>query len=163
MPKTITCYGETLTVRQWAARIGITPVGLHKRIANAASYGNDPERLLEPRTYRGNPKLYYKFGDETHTAKEWEAKLNLSWKTIVKRYEAGMDEADLLAGRRLNHPGRAKKVSFGGLELTQAEWAVKLGVSRERIRQRLAAYPTDEALGMVKHCGGRGKAKASAT
>ena len=50
-------------------------------------------------------------------------------------------------------------VTWNNRTMTCAEWAEVLGISRERVRQRIRDFPIDEAVGMVKHVRGKGKSK----
>ena len=135
-------------------KLGITRDALYAR---RRKYGNNmdivlrqgPQPLGAFRVYTGSKAKLIQIGDESKTVKEWAKQIGMSIETVYNRIRKGLTGQGIL--HRGYITGYGVKITYNGCTLNQTDWAKKLGVSRQRIQQRLKKYPVDEALSIVKH------------
>jgi len=140
--------GHSLTLEGWSKKLGIARGTLYRR---RHKHGDDLAAVLCPELQLAGKKArLIQIGDESKTVREWAEQCGKHLDTIYNRIRKGLvGQVVISRGRRT---GYGVKVSHNGFALTQTEWAKKLGLSRERIRQRLKKYPVNEALSKVNHC-----------
>jgi len=138
-----------MTIKEGAEYLGI---GLQAMYRRYRKYNDDPVIFtkglqihpLKPR------KVELVIGGEEHSKEEWERITGLPWHRLRGRRNRGNSMEGILSKKPLSR-GRKILVAFNGETHCQTEWARILGISRERVSQRLKAFPVEEALGMVKH------------
>ncbi|KGJ13600.1 hypothetical protein [Paracoccus sanguinis] len=117
--RTLTHNGETLTVREWAARIGVTPHTIHVRltagwdVADAVTTTHEEaqhraRQAMQRRAHaptqrtwsRGSPAKRLTHNGQTLTIREWSEITGIKIGTIKRRIAAGMDMASVLNPNR---------------------------------------------------------------
>lgn len=127
-PVMLTLDGETLTLTQWAERIGIPDGTLRRRVMR----GWPPEKVLQGRLPRRGLRLT--LNGETLTLVEWSERLGVPRHVLYTRHRAGMPVEEVLKPSRkvdrvtLTHQGQT---------LTLNEWSEKIGVPAPTIYERL--------------------------
>jgi hypothetical protein len=172
-PKTITYDGRTQTVREWSVELDIPTATIYRRL----SYGvTNPEALLCQDTLAAEGEGI-EYNGEIRLTKELAAIAGISPSTLRGRLKyVSIEEA---LSPDYVKPLQPKKEIFCGYfytvkgeTLRMADWAKKLGISREGISQRLRRHPPDVALDPekwanreikprkgIKHGEGRGRIK----
>jgi AraC-like DNA-binding protein/DNA-binding CsgD family transcriptional regulator len=142
--KTLTLDGETLTVCEWAYKLGITPRRLLRRLGNYI-----PEVALDNNEYRKVAGVISKeFVHAGKTLGEWATELGISHDQLkhrLRRYavEVALDNERFKATVEAN---RAKWYEYNGKSQTAKEWAIELGISDSQFRKRLNNYPREIAF-----------------
>lgn len=94
----LTLHGETLTVAEWAERVGINPDCIHQRL----SRGMSDEDALSNR--HGKRKYVTNNGDEL-SLDEWSARTGIRKSTIRERLRAGWDIKSALSSKPRTYKG----------------------------------------------------------
>jgi len=124
----VTWKGETLTVAQWAKRIGIDYKLLHRRLTD----GWTIEHAFEQPPRR--TKLIMHQGVAL-TAAEWARKSGIPERTLHGRLARGLTIEQALAQQPRY---RRRHLSYNGNTLTIAQWARRVGINRKTLHSRLA-------------------------
>jgi len=135
-PKIIKYKGQALTIPQWAKKLGIPYPRLHRRLHDyTVAQAFDP----------GYPPITkYTHQEQTLTLREWAKKRGISVGLLRGRLTRGMPFAKALSPCGL--PSKDIFITFQGKTLNMSQWGVKLGLTRERVRQLLLKYPPEIAL-----------------
>jgi superfamily II DNA or RNA helicase len=133
----LTHNGETLTVRQWAAKLSVPTTMIYARIRR----GLPVERVLSPRNEKLPRDLLC--NGEAKSVAAWAAELGLSEATIRNRLSKSANVADALVGRQKNHAHRGT-VTVDGVTASLKDHAKRLGVSLSVVYRRLASGASPE-------------------
>lgn len=124
----ITHNGETLAIKQWARRLGLSPATIRTRLDNGAT----PEEALRPAQAGSTAKLYTLNG-ESLSLNEWAKRTGIAAATINYRLRSGWPLEDALTQPVLyrHKPKAASQITFtgGGRELS-AERGDRRGEAR---------------------------------
>lgn len=144
--------GTTLSMTEWAKRLGISQSAMSKRLASGWTIERALTEPFNERTkrpprekrapaaprqrpsVRKAPLITLEHDGQVLTIRQWADKLDLTYEAIRARMSAGLPVDQVLqpgalpTGRIFEHDGQA---------LTLAQWADKLGVSASTLRVRL--------------------------
>jgi DNA-binding transcriptional regulator YhcF (GntR family) len=146
-PKTITYDGRIQTIREWSVELNIPTATIYRRL----TYGiTNPEALLCQDTLAAEGEGI-EYNGEIRLTKELAAIAGISPATLRGRLKyVSIEEA--LSPDYIKPP-QPKKELFGGYfytvkgeTLRMADWAKKLGITREGVSQRLQRHPPSIAL-----------------
>lgn len=126
--------GKNLTVKEWAAEIGIKLGTLQSRLRRM----NFEQAICYNRNI-----TQYEYNGETHTLYGWSKKTGISTATLhVRLVLLGWTITEAIetpVDSRFGGAGRGKKYSYNGKNLTLSEWSKELGLNCEVLIQRLHA------------------------
>lgn len=133
-PTHLTFNGETLSVKEWAEKLGIRENTLRMRIFR----GHDVATVLDPNVNESciRKELNVAFNGETHNLRTWAAITGISVQTLSLRMHSGWPVKDTLTVKV--HKQEATRYEVRGKAKTITEWAKELGVAPSLIRARLA-------------------------
>lgn len=123
---------------------------------------------LHPETFTqglmDRSRVFHHYRGKQCSIKELAARAGVSWSTMQNRLRRRESAAECVnfkplpsAGKRGGH---GKFFEYDGKRLNMAGWARELGITRERVRQRLAKYPVEVALSGNHRETKRGKARS---
>ena len=85
--------GETHTISEWAAKIGIVPRSLRDRLKAGWSV---EKALTTPPTAQSNPPVMLEYNGMTKTVSEWAKQFNMTASTLHGRLRKGMSVEEAL-------------------------------------------------------------------
>ena len=160
--ETIILNGERITIRELAARIGVSKSALHHRVKS----GMTGDALTAPAVERKPVEITH--NGETHTADEWSKITGIRAKTIRQRLKDGWTTQEALTpGRRvrpakmtphqkqrLNFSRGAPRApkgqlhAFNGKSLTLRQWSNETGIPLNTLQVRLGrqGWSIEQAL-----------------
>ena len=151
--------GEAMSVKDWAARLGVGPIAIYQRIKR---YQGDLALVLAERPRRPRQTKRILICGQLRTRTEWEALLGVTLHTIHSRVRRGLPEERVLhKGHFPGHSGTP--LTCHGQTMSMSQWARHLGISRQRVHQRLKRFPIGEALSRMRHTRTRGKGRKNVT
>ena len=135
--------GESLTLSEWAARLGTNYNVLQMRIAN----GWPIEKVLsapvkvkgkrKPKKLKRRKGVIYRYRGKAMTAPEWAKELGIKEEAFIARLRRTKNP------REIFHPGivcrknPGQRFTYDGVTLDLEGWAGFLGVSRDLLYKRL--------------------------
>lgn len=129
-PTKITFKGRTMTLRQWASELGVTPRMLHGRLRN----GWPLEQVLVPRMRQRDKRI--EFNGDSLTVKEWSIKLGIPAFTLYGRLRKGLPFDKVFFQGQMK-PGVSHLLTFNGITLNLTEWSERLGVPFNTLQGRV--------------------------
>lgn len=128
--------------KEWALSTGYELGMTIDRIDNSKGYSPDNCRWAtiteQANNKTSNINITYK--NETHTLKQWCEKLNLNYKAVFVRYQAGCMGDELFYNGNLNDILKRRTCQFtltlDGVTKLGSEWADELGLSYDTIKSR---------------------------
>lgn len=124
--KYISFNGESLTIQEWAERLGISKTCIVDRIK--VKNLSIEDALTLPSAKGRSPKLY-EYGGEMLPLSEISARTDTPYNTLWRRASRGEDIDEIISGRK------RRKHRFLGMTKTAEEWAAFFGVTVRRINQ----------------------------
>lgn len=147
MPRRIEHEGQLYTVRELAAKLGVSITAMESRIRRQ---GEISEALF----VRGRAKrqgLIFTWKGESLTLGEWAKKLGVSYRTMYSRVDRNLPREQLFhAGKLRRNQNQTRQITFNGETLTIAEWARKLRIAETPLRYRLRKFSVAQALSQPK-------------
>ena len=156
--------GLSLTVSEWAERLGMTTAAIYARLSKGASV----EEALTPGDQRGPISKPIECNGEALTMAQWAERTGISPLTIRSRLRLGwpLERAlteplrkDMPKAERSRRPRaerKARRINFDGLSLTCSEWAERTGIAYHTLKRRLQnGWSVERALTEPTHtkCG----------
>jgi group I intron endonuclease len=129
MAKKYTHAGETLTLKQWGEKLGVTAASLYSRIH---SQGWPLDEALTTASVQGRRPDTYEFRGEQRSAAEIAAALGVSRTNVTKRLAAGETPDQIEAAVA------AKRFTLDGVTDTATGWGRRLGCSGAIVANRLS-------------------------
>jgi lambda repressor-like predicted transcriptional regulator len=123
----LTHNGETLTVAQWARKLGLNAGTIYVRLARGKSIEAALATAHEVKTITYN--------GETLSLHEWSRKTGISACALRSRLKAGWPLKQVLATPSTL---RRRLLTYNGESMCLAAWSRKTGLKRTTITQRLA-------------------------
>ena len=145
--RTITVRGETLTIGEWAERLGVPRQTIYQRLrlgwpAEQAVSAPVGERSPGPPAGTeapGPPSPMLTIAGETRRASAWAREHGVSRGLLSQRVAQGWSLLRAATTPPAPPESTAKRIAVDGEALTVREWAERLGVGRAVIYQRLRA------------------------
>ena len=133
-PTHLTLNGETLSVKEWAEKLGIRENTLRMRMYR----GHDVATVLDPNVNEScvRKELSVTFNGETHNLRTWAEITGISVQTLSLRMHSGWSVKDALTVKV--HKQEAARYEIRGEAKTVAEWAKESGLKPSLIRSRLS-------------------------
>lgn len=133
-PTHLTLNGETLSVKEWAEKLGIRENTLRMRIYR----GHDVATVLDPNVNEScvRKELSVTFNGETHNLRTWAEITGISVQTLSLRIHSGWSVKDALTVKVRKQ--EAARYEIRGKEKTITEWAKESGLTPSLIRSRLS-------------------------
>ena len=139
--KAYTYKGETLTLKEWAVRLGIEYKVLRSRLDSKWPV----EKAFETtgQTRMGPEPRKYSYQGRSQTLDDWAKELGIKPITLRKRISSGWTIEEALGTRVITEKsqvGKERILHFGGKAQTVRAWAKELGVSKTCLEGRLKAH-----------------------
>ena len=133
-PTHLTFNGETLSVKEWAEKLGIRENTLRMRIYR----GHDVATVLDPKVNESfvRKELRVTFNGETHNLRTWAEITGIRVQTLSLRMHSGWSVKDALTVKV--NKQEATRYDIRGKAKTIAEWAKESGLTPSLIRGRLS-------------------------
>lgn len=142
-PTELTFKGKTMSVADWARKLGLRDGTVRMRLYRGASV----EDILNPTVMASQIRkpLNVTFKGETHNLREWSGITGISFQCLSQRMHSGWKLEDVF----LKPVAKvvAKKYLFRGQRKTILEWAKEFGLDESVVRSRLMqGWPIKRAL-----------------
>lgn len=136
--KNYTYKGETLTLKEWAVRLGMD----YKVLRNRLDHKWPVERAFETkgRVRMGPEPKKYPYQGRTQTLDDWAKELGIKPITLRKRISSGWTIEEALGTRVIaekSQVGKERILHYRGKAQTLSAWAKKLGVCTQCLKGRL--------------------------
>ncbi len=109
--KKITWKGQTLTIKEWAERIGLSYAGLLDRLAKGIPLDR---ALTAPKGTHffpeaRKPRIALTYRGETMSMTQWAKRIGMDLSTVFRRWQKGLPMEEVLSGtrRKPNYPRSA--------------------------------------------------------
>lgn len=146
--KTYTYKGETLTLKEWAVRLGMEWKVLRSRLDRKWSVEKAFETTGQVRM--GPEPKKYSYQGRTQTLDGWAKELGIKPITLRKRISSGWTIEEALGTRVIaekSQVGKERILHYRGKAQTLSAWAKELGMRKSCLESRLrSGWTVDKAL-----------------
>jgi hypothetical protein len=137
---TITFQGKTMTLREWASELGVSPDVLYSRLAK----GWPLEKSLVPKLRKRYERIT--FNGMSLTVKEWSRKLGIPEVTLYSRLAKKLPLDKVFLQGKMK-PGVSHFLTHDGLTLNLTEWSERLGIPFDTLQARVfRGFPVEKVL-----------------
>lgn len=150
MERYITYDNKTNSFTDWSKETGLTTTTIRLRLKRGRTIGQalgyEPLTVMRQ---RGAICRFITYDGRTMNATDWARELNIPRDTLTSRLSYGWPVAQALgfeARPRQLRPCQERHITFRGVTRTMLDWAGRLGVCRDTLRQRLRDWPLERAM-----------------
>ena len=134
----ITRNGKTQSIADWSKELGLNKHTLRGRLNRGSSIERalTPGRLPLNWSTQSRLEKTFTFKGKTKTLQGWSKETGIKLQTLRHRIRSGWTVEDAL-GKGLSKKGDRKKlIDYDGLSLTYEQWAQRIGITTDALKQR---------------------------
>lgn len=144
-PHTFSHDGKTLTALEWAKELGIERITFYRRVQKCLP----PEKLFAVgylSSIQPNSRRMLTYQGKTMAVRDWANHLGVRYHTFVSRLYRNMPLDVAMTPGRLAKRRTGTLFTYNGKTQSMAAWGRDLGLTRERVRQRIKKHGVEYAL-----------------
>lgn len=132
-----TYNGETLTMKQWADKIGISYYTLRNRLDGGWTIAEAVENKVRHTERVSKNDRLISYRGESKLLTQWAEELNIPFSTLRSRLERGQDIEKAFTSPVLQ---QERPIEFNGETHNLSEWSAIIGIDRGTLNSRIYTY-----------------------